>query len=199
MLKFLKTTVMGGILFLVPIVIFIVFVEKALQITHKLAAPLAAHLSTISLSATVVVELLGIFILVIFCFLAGLAAKTAGAKRFSESLELNVLEKIPAYALLKTKTNSFLKPEDADNIVTVLVQFDDFAQIAYEVERLKDGQVVLFLPGSPDPWSGSVCVVTADRITRLDLPIKSAAILLKKLGKGTTDVWPYALSANKSS
>ena len=199
MLKFLRTTVMGGILFLVPIVIFIVFIEKALKIAHKLSAPIAAHLSIASFSATVIVELIAIIILVFFCFIAGLAAKTAGAKRFSQSLEFNVLEKIPAYALLKTKTHSLLKPEDADNIVPVTVRFDDFWQIAYEIERLKDGRVVIFLPGSPDPWSGSMSVVTADRIKPLDLPIKSVAILLKKLGKGTTDIWPYSPSANKSS
>ncbi len=190
MVKFLKTTVMGGVLFLVPIVIFIVFIEKALHITHKLSAPIAAHLNIATLSATVIVELIAIIILVFFCFIAGLAAKTAGAKRFSESLEINVLEKIPAYALLKIKTQSLLKPEDADNMVSVAVQFDDYWQIAYEIERLTDGRVVIFLPGSPDPWAGSVCVVTADRITLLDLPIKSAAILLKKLGKGTTAIWP---------
>jgi uncharacterized membrane protein len=37
MLRFLKTTLLGGILFLVPIVIFIAVIGKALQITSKFA------------------------------------------------------------------------------------------------------------------------------------------------------------------
>ncbi len=187
MLKFLKTTVLGGILFLVPIIIFIVFVNKGLQITNKLATPLAGFLNIDSIGGTAVVELLAIGILVIICFIAGLAAKTPSAKKFSQALEINVLEKIPAYALLKTKTQSILSSEDIDNLVAVAARFDGSWQIAFEIERLKDGSVVIFLPGSPDPWSGSVCIMTEDRITPLDLTIKSAAQLMKKLGRGTSD------------
>ena len=199
MLRFLKTTVLGGILFLVPIIIFIVFVNKALQITNKLATPIVGLLNIDSIGGTAVVELLAIGILVIICFIAGLAAKTPGAKKFSHSLEINVLEKIPAYALLKTKTQSVLNPEDTDNLVTVTVRFDDSWQIAFEIERLKDGSVVIFLPGSPDPWSGSVCVVTDDRITPLDLTIKSATKLMKKLGRGTNNIWQNAPDSGKFS
>ena len=188
MLRFLKTTVLGGILFLVPIIIFIVFADKALQITTKLATPLAAHLNIASIGGTAVVEVLTIGILVILCFIAGLAAKTPGAKKFSQFLEIRVLEKIPAYSLLKTKTQSVLNPEDIDNLIVVTVRFDDSWQIAFEIERLKNGSVVIFLPGSPDPWSGSVCIVTDDRITPLHLTVKSATKLMKKLGRGTSDI-----------
>lgn len=199
MLRFLKTTVLGGILFLVPIIIFIVFVNKALQITNKLATPIAGLLNIDSIGGTAVVDSLAIGILVIICFIAGLIAKTPGAKRFSQSLEINVLEKIPAYALLKTKTQSILNPEDIDNLVAVTARFDDYWQIAFEIERLKDGSVVIYLPGSPDPWSGSVCVVTEDRITPLDVTIKSAAKLMKKLGRGTSEIWRNVPDSQESS
>jgi uncharacterized membrane protein len=41
MLRFLKTIVLGGILILVPIIILIAVIGKALQITNKLALPLS--------------------------------------------------------------------------------------------------------------------------------------------------------------
>ena len=199
MLRFLKTTVLGGILFLVPIIIFIVFIGKALQITNKLATPLAGLLSVDSVGGTAVVELLAIGILVFICFIAGLAAKTSRARKFIQSLEVNVLEKIPAYALIKAKTQSVLSPEDAEGLVPVTARFDDSWQLAFEIERFKGGKVVIFLPGAPDPWSGSVCVVTEDRITPLDLTIKSAANLMKRLGKGSTDVLPNPLDFGETS
>ena len=108
MLRFLKTTVVGGILFLVPIVIFMVFTNKALQITNKPANPVADLLNINSIGGAAVVDVLAIGILVLICFIAGLAAQIAGAKKFSRFLEINVLEKIPAYALLKTKNQSIL-------------------------------------------------------------------------------------------
>jgi hypothetical protein len=43
-----------------------------------------------------------------------------------------------------------------------------------------------FLSGYLDPWSGSVCVVTDDRVTPLEITVKSAAKLMKRLGRGST-------------
>ena len=44
MLRFLKTTILGGILFLVPIVIFIAVIGKAFLLTDKLPQPIANFL-----------------------------------------------------------------------------------------------------------------------------------------------------------
>ena len=181
---FIKTTVLGGVLFLVPVVIFFVFIGKALELTRKLAEPLAAMLKVDSIGGLAMVHLLSVAILVLICFIAGLAAKTASAGKMIESLEDKILSKIPVYELIKTKTQSLLSPEDAERMRVVMVRFDDSWQMAFELEALADGKVSVFLPGAPDPWSGSVCVVTADRIAPLDLSVKSAANLMKRLGKG---------------
>ena len=190
MLRFLKTTLLGGILFLVPIVIFIVFIGKALQISNKLAVPIARTLGFDAIAGMVVAEILAIGILVLICFIAGLAAKTSNAKKFVQSLESNVLEKIPAYELLKAKTASVLNSKDAEQMITVLAKFDDSWQLAFEIERFQNGNVVIFLPGAPDPWSGSLCIMTEERITPLDLTARSTVALMKRLGKGSTEVLP---------
>jgi len=190
MLRFLKTTVLGGILFLLPIVIFIAVIGKALQITSKFAVPIAGLLGADKIVGVAVAELLAIALLVLICFIAGLAAKTQWAKKFVQSLETNILEKIPVYELLKTKTQSALSFEETEGMCPVAARFDDSWQLAFEVERIEGGKVVLFVPGAPDPWSGSVCVVTKDRITPLDLTVKSTVNLMKRLGKGTTAALP---------
>ncbi|MGC1955723.1 MAG: DUF502 domain-containing protein [Gammaproteobacteria bacterium] len=199
MFRFLKTTVLGGVVFLVPIIIFIAVIGKALELTNKLAAPLAERLPVDSVGDLAVVHLLALAILVLVCFVAGLAAKTAFAGRLVQSLEANVLDKIPAYAVLKSKTGSVLNPEDAADMRPVLARFDDSWQLAFEIERIEGGQIVVFLPGAPDPWSGSVCVVTEDRITPLDVTVRSAAELMKRLGKGTTEALRGSLRVANSS
>ena len=78
--------------------------------------------------------------------------------------------------------------EDAERektLKTVLAKFDDYSQIAFEVERLSDGRAIVFLPGAPDAWSGSTVVVDADRITPLDLKSLEVVRLAKNLGKGS--------------
>ena len=105
-MQFVKTTIIGGVLFLVPIVIFIAVIGKALEVTNKLATPLAALLPVDSIGDLAIVHLLALAILVLVCFLAGLAARTVVAKRLVDRLESSVLTKLPAYALLKTKSQS---------------------------------------------------------------------------------------------
>ena len=199
MLRFLKTTVIGGILFLVTIIIFIAIIGKALKITNKLATPIAGLLGVDAIAGIAVAQLLAIVILVLICFLAGLAAKTPRAKKFVQSLEVNVLEKIPAYELLKAKAQSALNFEDTEGACPVMAKFDDSWQLAIEIERIEGGHVVIFLPGAPDPWSGSVCVVTEDRITPLDLTVKSATNLMKRLGKGSIDALSDPQGFSKAS
>lgn len=199
MLKLLKTTVLGGILFLVPIIILIAIIGKALQITGKLAAPISGLLGVEAIGGIAVAQLLAIGILVLICFIAGLAAKTPYAKKFVRFLEVNVLEKIPVYDLLKSKTQNILSAENTGEMDPVLARFDDLWQLAFEIERLEGGSVVLFLPGAPDPWSGTVCVVTADRITPLKLKLKSAVLLMKRLGKGASEMLPNPQSLDIDS
>jgi uncharacterized membrane protein len=187
MLKFLKTTMVGGILFLVPIIIFIAIIGKALELTKKLAAPLSVLIPLDSIGNIAMVNLLALGIVLLICFLAGLAAKSTLARKSIGNLESRVLSKIPVYGLLKSKIDAIEQPEKAEGMKPVLARFDDSWQIAFEVERIQGGGVAIYLPGAPDPWSGSVCFVTEDRIQPLELTLLPVLRTLKGLGKGSNE------------
>lgn len=187
MVQFIKTTILGGIIFLIPIVLFIAIFGKAIKITGKLAIPIAGLMGFDAFAGMVVSEIVAVAILVLICFLAGMAAKTPFANKMMRSLEAGILEKIPVYGFLKAKITSVLSPEEAEKTRSVLVRFDDSWKLAFEIERLDGGNVVIFLPGAPDPWAGEVCVVNEDRVTKLNLTVKSTVQLLKRLGKGSCE------------
>lgn len=184
MLQFIKTTALGGLLFLVPVIILIVIFEKAHQMATRLAAPIAAFVTVERLVGIAIIDLLTIALVVLICFLAGLAARTPWAVRLISDLESTILSKVPAYDLVKTKLTAQLHFEkDADSL-PVLARFDDQWQIAFEMERLSGGYVVVYLPGAPDAWSGSVSVVTEDRITPLDAKLTETQRIFKNMGRG---------------
>lgn len=197
MTRFIKTTILGGILFLLPIVIFLTFIGKALELSNLIAVPLTKRLFIDSVGGFAAVHVLAAVILIAICFIAGLAAKTNAAKNLVTALENDVLEKIPAYELLKAKTRSVLRPEEIKTLRPAITRFDDSWQLAFEIERLADGKVVVFLPGSPDPWSGSVSVVTADRVTMLDVKVQDAVNWMKRLGRGATDILQHNSNSSK--
>ena len=195
MLRFIKTTVLGGMLFMIPVVIFIVVIGKALQLINRVAEPMAKLLPFETFGGMGIAQLIALGLLILTCFLAGLAARSATARGLVQSLETNVLERIPAYSLMKAKTGSFLTPEDTRDMQPVLIQFDDSWQVGFEVEKTGGGNSLVFLPGAPDPWSGSVCVVAAERIQPLPLNIREVSDLMKRLGKGSSEALRATLSA----
>ena len=187
MVKFLKTTVIGGIVFMVPIIIFIAIIGKAIELTNKLAAPVSALIPVDSIGNIAVANLLALVIVLLICFLAGLAAKSTLARKSIGALESRALSKIPVYGLLKSKIDAIVQPEKAEGMKPVLARFDDSWQIAFEVERIQGGVVAIYLPGAPDPWSGSVCFVSEDRIQPIELTLPPVLRILKGIGKGSNE------------
>ena len=47
---------------------------------------------------------------------------------------------------------------------------------------------MVYLPGAPNPWSGSVVYVTADRVERLDMSVSEAVKNIRTLGRGSDQV-----------
>ncbi len=184
MIQFLKTTIIGGVLFMVPIIILIEIVGEALEITDKLAAPMAAFIPIESIGNIEVLNLLAIVVLLLICFLAGLAANSALAVMLVGSVESKFLNKVPGYELYKWKLTD--SPDD-ENMKPVLVRFHDSWQIAFEIEHIEGGKVAIYLPGAPDPWSGSMCFVPEAHIKPLDLKLSSALEVLRSLGKGSNE------------
>jgi uncharacterized membrane protein len=113
--QFLTTTVIGGIIFLVPIIVCIVILGKAFEIMRKLAVPLARALPIDSVAGLVIANMIAIVAIVIICFVAGLLAKTALASRLVTWLESNLLSRIPVYTFIKGMTDSVAGLEDSEN------------------------------------------------------------------------------------
>jgi len=55
-------------------------------------------------------------------------------------------------------------------MIPVLVRFDDVTRIAFQAERTDGPLISIYLPASPDPWSGCVIFMTPDRVEQLDIP-----------------------------
>jgi uncharacterized membrane protein len=184
-LQFFKTVMVGGLLFLVPIIVLVFIAGKAFNVAKRVAAPMAASLPFNPALDILVANLIAIILIIIVCFLAGLFARRALAKKIVASLENKVLSKFPPYTLIKNMTKSMAGTEEAEGLHPVLIQFDDASQIAYEVERIEGGYVAVFVPGAPNPWSGDVLFMAEDRVKALEIPLASADRCLRFIGKGS--------------
>jgi uncharacterized membrane protein len=182
---FVKTTLVGGLLFLVPVIVIGLLLAKVWSVLRRIAAPLAAWLPVHTAAGVLVADAALIVLLVVLCFLAGLLARVSFARRFVKKAEAGVLWRVPGYGLIKGLTDSLDKQHAASaSMIPVLIHFDDAAQLAFEVDRLADGRRVIYLPGSPEPRAGSVIVMDANRVEPVPLTYMQALTALRALGRG---------------
>ena len=186
--RLIRTTLIGGVLFLIPLVFVVVVVGKAFQIMKVVATPLGKLISAESFAGYTVVELLTVIIMILFCLLAGTLARSPWGRKVNEKLDAVLLQMIPGYAWVKGITGG-IRDDDAEELLKpVLVRFDDQTQLAFEVDRAADGWVAVYVPGAPDPRSGSVSYVTGDRIQPVDTRFKAVVKICKNLGRGSTEM-----------
>ncbi|WP_146346406.1 hypothetical protein [Falsiphaeobacter marinintestinus] len=190
----MKTTILGGFLFLVPLAFIAIVLGKTYQISMMVAGPLDKIIPVSSIAGIAFVNILAIVLLLLVCFLAGLVARGGWFTGRIEKLDGFLIDVMPGYAVAKGMIGGVTKEDDiAAVMVPVMVRFDDYDQIAFEIER-DDTQSVIFLPGAPSAWSGSTVVVDIARVRLLNIPVHQAVKLMRVLGRGSLAVKPAPVS-----
>jgi len=186
-MNFLKTTVIGGVFFLVPLVVLALVIGKAIGIMLVVAEPLARVIPIDSVAGFALVNVVAAAIVILICFLAGLTARTQRAQNTVEAIESRMLQRIPGYTFLKGLSGTF-NPEETENLKAVLVSLGSAELIGLEVERVGDDRVAVYFPGSPNAWSGFVQIVAADQVKPMNVPMMSAIELAEQLGRGANEL-----------
>ena len=185
--KFLKTTVIGGLVFLVPIVFLVVILTKAAQLMMMVAEPMAGWLPVESVGGVALANIIAVLAIVVVCFIAGLLARRAIIMATVENLESKVLTKVPGYVIVKGMLSG-LHDDEQYNLKPVMANFGSSERIGLEIERLQDGRVVVFTPGAPNPWSGIVHIMAPDAVEHIDMEMPMYMENVERFGQGTDEI-----------
>ena len=179
---FARTTIVGGVFFLAPIVVLIVILANAFGFAKTGLQAIVVHIPGVSDLSVGVATSLSIAMIALVCLLAGLVANTLIAQRFVNALESSVLSKIPAYEYLKQESASALGVAEIGELPVVFVPMEGGWQLGVQTEALSNGFVSIFVPGAPNPHSGSVFFFSTDVVRPAG--IKLAAGLPQAMRRG---------------
>lgn len=100
-LDFIKTTVTGGLLFLIPLVLIVMVIGKAFRMLRPLLqrGVVSLHVETV-LGVAVLTILTGL-VLALICFAAGLLIRLDKMKRFKKMTEELILKFVPGFEYLR--------------------------------------------------------------------------------------------------
>lgn len=183
--KFIRATLTGGILFMLPVVLLIVFVNKAFQLLSKFSAPLAKVLPDFIFGMDGSI-LLSVLLLVLICFFSGLLFISPRIRRGIRSLEENVLSLLPGYALIKSIAADTVGEKVEEGLHAVMAQDGDAWLIGFLVEE-GHGLCTIYFPGAPHPESGEVKILPSTLVKKLDIPANKVTRSLKGYGKGAVE------------
>jgi uncharacterized membrane protein len=181
--QFFITTVIAGLLFLVPVGFLAYMLYQAFGIMVLVAEPMADWLPIDTIGGVALANLIAVLAIVLLCFLAGLFARNALASGLVKNLESKVLMKIPGYTIIKGIKGGFDKGE-SNHFKPVSIALGSAERIGFEIQKLDDGRSMVFIPSVPNAFSGITQILPADQITYLNVPVTSIMELSEKYGSG---------------
>jgi uncharacterized membrane protein len=186
--RMLVTILVGGVLFLVPVVLSVFVVGQALRLAAKALAPIAHFMPTGSVVGFAAANVVAATLVVVACFVAGLVARTRAGGLVSRRIEHAILRKMPGFTFVKSAAQGFVGLEAGSEVQTALARVEDAWVPAFIVERHRSGLLTVFVPSVPTPAAGTIYILPEDRVRRLDVPVASMAGVIMRLGVGLRDL-----------
>lgn len=181
---FVGGSFMSGLLIVVPIYLAVLLLLKAMQSVVGIVRPLAMLLPE-WLPAE---RLLSLLLVLIFCFLIGVAVRTATGRRIRERIEKSLFERLPGYALLRSLTQRLAGQGEENVWKPALAEIEDALVPAFIIEELADGRFTIFVPSVPTPLAGAVYILAPDRVHPLDVPFTQAVQSVSRWGSGSKEL-----------
>jgi uncharacterized membrane protein len=186
--RFLKSTIVGGLVVLVPVAVLGGVVAWAVSIFVNAALPMFEWLPDKSVGGVSLTVLAAILSVVVGCFVAGLVAETTVIRRLGHGADHLALF-VPGYALMKHVGADMVGIERKQPVKTVLVRFEASWQLGFLMETLADGRHVVFIPGVPRALVGTLHIIGTDRVQVLTMSVSLALDVLSRLGVGLGQAW----------
>ena len=188
LLHYLRLTISGGLLFLLPLVVLIIVISKALNLLYPISRPLAEKLDFEKFSGIGFATILSVLFLLVICFIAGLVMRSRTAQKVKNRVEDSFLVYIPGYSYLKTVSSQLLTKESTNSWKPASILVDDNEVICFVIDETEN-YCSLFLPSAPNPSSGSICVREKSIVTFLPLTTPETVLMIKQFGKGGASVF----------
>jgi uncharacterized membrane protein len=178
--EFTKTTLIGGVLIILPIYVAVLLLAKTVNGLLALLQPLTAQIP----AGVEFRQVVAILLLIAVCFVVGLMVRTGPGLRAKTVFEQAVLEKLPGYTFLRGLVQRLAGRSEEHTLEPALVEIEDALVPALIVEELDDGSYTVLVPSAPTPMAGSIYILPRERVHPVDIAFTKAIGVFSKWGHG---------------
>ena len=185
--SWIKSTLLGGLLFLLPIVLIVWLLGKALGFARRISEPAVEAAGVDSVAGVATGTIVSILALMALSFAAGMVARTRLGQSTFSKMENSVLSLFPQWRMAKGLIESF-ETGGRSEMEVVLVPTDAGWCMGFVMEKPEGDWWTIFVPGSPQWTSGAVAFAQSDQVKPTGLTPAQAILLMRRCGAGSADI-----------
>lgn len=188
-IEFLKTSLIGGLFVLLPLIIFYLLLAEMLELIVMLATPIADLFPKGTFDRVNAPVVIALILIVCASFIFGLTLRSMTLRRFGLWVERGVFGRMPLYNAVKSLSRGLIgAKEETIFKPAVLSSPDGNREIVYMIEDHGDGQTTVLVPWAPASFAGSVKIISSDRVEMLDASLADASMILSHWGIGAREL-----------
>ena len=155
---FFKTTVLGGIIVVLPVVITAFVLKWLFELITGLIHPLTQMVVEKSNIQKTLADIVVILLIIGVCFIIGLFVKTRMGKYIYILFEKRILKLAPGYSLFKETIKQFLGQQRTPFSSVALVQIFENSTLmtAFVTGQHPDGRYTVYVPSGLNPTAGMI-------------------------------------------
>src|SRR5437867_10087673 len=155
LIKFLKVTLVGGLLVVLPMWVSLLLLLKPIKGALAMLLPIAKLLPQWFVHEKVV----ALALLLVICFVVGLFIRTRPGKRIGHWLTQHIFDRIPGFAVMRGMTRQLAGDKEEESFQPALVEIEEALVPAFIIEKHADGQFTIFVSSSPTPMAGAIYIL----------------------------------------
>ena len=188
--SFVKTTVLGGLVVIVPLAVLIIVLLEVLDFAVNLTATLVELSPFEFLENPIVLISLALITVVALCFFTGLLLLTSTGAAIKNRIDLFLEEKVPLYGMLQAITRQFVGIGDKQLAPAEIDLYGNGTRaLGFIVEQLDDSRYVVYVPDSPMLTVGRTYIVEEQQLLRLPGSTRATVDAITQWGAGARQIY----------
>ncbi len=185
--KFIKTTVLGGVVILLPVLLTFFFLRWLYNFITRLISPLTKLVVATAEMQALLADLLVVVIIVAICFFVGLLVKTKLGRYLHRQFEKRILKVMPGYTLFRNTIKQFLGQDKKPFSRVALVQAfgNSTLMTGFVTDRHPDGRYTVFLPSALNPTTGLILHLEQKYVHLVDVSVEDTMRSIISCGAGS--------------
>ena len=186
---FLLATTLAGLFVVLPAMLVLVLLSKTVLTVHALAKTMMTGLTGQHSEEAEFPLIFSALILLVICFAIGLAMLWARGRTVGRWIEGRLLMRLPGYAALRAIIGGLDGRSRERMVKPALLTMEREARcFVLIIEDHGPDYFTVYIPGSPNPASGSVQIVPRKHVDILNVGMTDIAQVLHQWGIGSRKV-----------